>query len=135
GDGSLDSGASFSALSSGAATQCTAQLFNGFDIGGTLCGGSAYTTGCTPGALYQCQQSGNGFPKGVANNCTLKTTCAVGCITSRTSSSPASVADSCYSGPSVLQLPSSSIFGGADLSLTAVFSGASSAAPSASVLS
>src|SRR5256885_12534008 len=60
---------------------CAARTIRGTPVTGTICGGSFVTSGCEPGVLYKCQNQGTG------NNCTLLTTCAVGCATSTTQGS------------------------------------------------
>src|SRR6059058_3900629 len=74
---------------------CTAQNIRGFPLQGTICGGTAASNGCEPGALYRCQ----GGKQGETNNCTLLTACAVGC---ETNPSQGNFADSCYNGAAPL---------------------------------
>jgi hypothetical protein len=91
---------------SGALIQnCTAQNIAGYPYSGTLCSGWAID-GCTPGMLYNC----TGGPRGTQNNCTLKTSCSVGCL-SGANSTPVTLntqtptaSDACFSGATPLTL-------------------------------
>jgi len=92
---------------SGALAQtCSASTTRGTPIKGTICGGSFVTSGCEPGVLYKCQDQGT-------SNCTLLTTCAVGCATSQTQGN-----DSCYSGAAPLTVTPTSTPGGSEVTAT-----------------
>ena len=99
---------------------CTAQNIPGYPYSGTLCGG-AYTDGCTPGALYTC----HGGPRFTINNCTLSTSCAVGCLTGNNSTpvtrnvTNPQASDACFSGQAPLTVAPGSLAGGGDVTLTA----------------
>ena len=99
---------------------CTAQNIAGYPYSGTLCAGWTID-GCTPGSLYNC----TGGPRGTQNNCTLKTSCSVGCL-SGANSTPVTVNtqtptanDACFNGTAPLTLSSSSITGGNNITMTA----------------
>jgi hypothetical protein len=99
---------------------CTAQNVAGYPYSGTVCGGSVID-GCTPGILYSC----TGGARGTTNNCTLSTTCSVGCLTGNNSTpvtvntSTPQASDACFFGTAPLTLSSSSIVGGNNVTLTA----------------
>ena len=105
---------------SGALTQtCTAQNIAGYPYSGTVCGGSVID-GCSPGVLYSC----TGGARGTTNNCTLSTSCSVGCLTGN-NSTPVTVntqtpqaSDACFNGTAPLILSSSSSTGGNNVTLT-----------------
>lgn len=104
-------------------TTCTAQNVAGWPYSGTVCGGSVIDT-CSKGATYTC----SGGARGSTNNCTLKTSCSVGCLTGTTStpvtvntSSP-SASDACFTGTAPLSFSTSTPTGGNNVTMTATLS-------------
>jgi len=88
---------------------CTAQNYAGIPITGTMCGGLAPASNCSPGILYACTNAAE-------NNCTLQAACDNGCI------GPAAVFGStgaCYTGPAPLTISPSTVVGGDTLAFTA----------------
>ena len=88
-----------------------------------MCGG-AFIGDCSPGHLYTCKAG----PKGGTNNCTLATTCAVGCLTGAgdmpVSANVASLvaSDACFNGAAPLSLSSSATPGGNYVTMAATLS-------------
>jgi len=85
---------------------CNARTIRGTAVTGTICGGSFITSGCEPGVLYKCGNAST-------NNCTLLTTCAVGCATNANQGS-----DSCYTGTAPLTVTPTSTPGGSEVTAT-----------------
>ena len=95
-----------SSRSGNLAQTCSAHNVRGVAIKGTICGGTFVTSGCEPGVLYKCQDTGT-------SNCTLLTTCAVGCETNATPGN-----DSCYGGAAPLTVTPTSTPGGSEVTAT-----------------
>jgi hypothetical protein len=99
---------------------CTAQNIAGYPYSGTLCAGWGVDS-CSPGLLYHCV----GGARLTQNNCTLMTSCNVGClsgsgdtpVTANVSNPVAN--DACFTGSAPLTTSSSAVVGGSNVTFTA----------------
>jgi hypothetical protein len=99
---------------------CTAQNIAGYPYSGTLCSGWG-VDGCSAGLLYHCA----GGARLTQNNCTLMTSCNVGCLsgsgdTPVTANVPNPVAnDTCFTGSPPLTASPSTVVGGSNVTFIA----------------